>query len=51
MDTLMLCDFLLIGIADDLITGRNKKTVEGYVVINFEVTSSSNFPDIKQITS
>ena len=31
----------------DVISGQNVKTIEGYVVINFEVTSSSNFQDIQ----
>ena len=30
-------------VAGDVISGRNVKTIEGYVVVNFEVTSSSNF--------
>ena len=31
--------------------GRNVKTIEGYLVVNFEVASSSSFRDIKKIIS
>ena len=30
----------------DVITGENVKTIEGYDVLNFEVTSSNSFRDI-----
>ena len=30
----------------DVISGQNLKTVEGYVVVNFEIASSLNFKDI-----
>ena len=32
----------------DGISGRNVKTIEGYLVINLEVASSSSFRDIKK---
>ena len=32
----------------DVISGRNVKTMEGYLVINFEVASSNSFQDIKK---
>ena len=28
---------------DDLISGRNVKTIEGYVLLNFEIASSGSF--------
>ena len=30
----------------DVISGRNVKTIEGYLVVNFEVASSNSFIDI-----
>ena len=30
---------------DDVISGRNVKTIEGYIALNFEVASSSSFRD------
>ena len=35
-------------VVNDVISGENVKTVEGYAVLNFEVASSSNFRDIKK---
>ena len=32
----------------DVISGRNVKTIVVYVVVNFEVTNSSSFRDIKK---
>ena len=43
----ILCDLLLTGSRDDVISYRNAKTIEGYVVINFEVASCSSFSDKK----
>ena len=34
-------------VVDNVITCRNVKTIEGYLVVNFEVASSYSFPDIK----
>ena len=34
-------------VGDDVISSQNAKTIEGYVVINFEVASSSSFHDKK----
>ena len=34
-------------VAGDVISGENVKTIEGYAVVNFEVTSFSSFQDIK----
>ena len=33
--------------AGDVISSENVKTIEGYVVLNFEVTSSGSFKDIQ----
>ena len=38
----------LPGVTGDIISGRNVKTVEGYVLVNFGVASSSNFQDTQQ---
>ena len=35
-------------VGDDVISGRNVKTIEGYLVVNFKVASASSFPDIKK---
>ena len=35
----------------DVISGGNVKTMEGYLVVNFEVASSNTFRDVKKITS
>ena len=32
----------------DVISGRNVKTIEGYLVVNFEVASSNSFRDLKK---
>ena len=32
----------------DIISGRNVKTVDGYLVINFEVASSNSFRDFQK---
>ena len=33
---------------DDVISGRNVKTIEGYIVVNFEVASFSSFRDFSK---
>ena len=33
------------AVDDDVISGRNVKAIEGYIVVNFEVASSSSFQD------
>ena len=35
-------------VVDDVISDQNVKTIEGYVVVNVKVASSSNFRDIKK---
>ena len=35
-------------VADDVIFSENVKTIKGYTVLNFEVASSSSFPDIQK---
>ena len=34
-------------VAGDVISSQNVKTIEGYVVVNFEVTSCSSFQNIQ----
>ena len=36
-------------VADDVISGWNVKTIDGYLKVNIEVAISSNFWDIPQI--
>ena len=36
------------AVDDDVISGENVKTIEGYTVLNFEVASFSTFRDIKK---
>ena len=38
-----------LEVAGDAISGQNVKTIQGYVVTNFEVASSTNFRDIQII--
>ena len=35
----------------DVISGRNVKTIMGYIVVKFQVASSSGFGDIKKVIS
>ena len=35
-------------VAGDVISGEKVKTIEGYAVLNFEVTSFSSFRDIQK---
>ena len=35
-------------VANDVISGRNVKTTEGYIVVNFEIASSSSFRDFSK---
>ena len=35
------------GVAGDVISGENVKTIDGYAVLNFEVASFSSFRDIE----
>ena len=43
----MVGPFGQLEAAGDIISGRNVKTIEGYVMLNFEVTRSSSFQDIQ----
>ena len=45
----VICCRLEVG--DNVIFGRNVKTQEGYLVVNFEVASSSSFRHVKKIIS
>ena len=37
-----------LEVADDVISGQNVKTGEGYAVLNFEVANFSSFRDVKK---
>ena len=40
--------FCRLEVAGDVLSGDNVTTIVGYAVLNFEVASFSNFPDIKE---
>ena len=42
----MICCWLKV--AGDVISGENVRTIQGYAVLNFEVSEFSSFQDIKK---